>query len=257
MKRIISALCAVITAVPVFMTGCAVKGSGESGDHKLYLKTDYVYDEVKAVFVNKANGNTRETVMKRGEDGDGFFQYSCMGDTGAYNKVYFSYDGKETDEVAFNDLVDGWYISIYGVLPCTEGVAFSREAPLTRLTFPFQGEDKDVYVWTPEDYDPASEDKYSVIYLLDGDCILADERGLGTWNTPESVVSAMKHSDFKAIVVGIATRENTRYRELAPDLGTPREEVADEYDHRYGNEFCDFVVNTVVPGIEKQYNVYT
>ena len=27
--------------------------------------------------------------------------------------------------------------------------------------------------------------------------------------------------------------------------------------HYEKNEFCDFVVNTVVPGIEKQYNVYT
>ena len=257
MKRIISALCAVLTAVTVFMTGCANNGTGESGSHKLYLKMDYVSDEVKAVFVNKATGNTQETVMKRGEDGDGFYQYSCTGDTEAYNKVYFTYDGEETDEVAFNDLVDGWYISSYGVLPCTEGVEYSRDIPLTRLTFPFNGEDKDVYVWTPGDYDPESEDKYSVIYLLDGDSILADEAGIGTWNAPESVVSAMKHSDFKAIVVGIATRENTRYRELAPDLGAPREEVADEYDHREGNEFCDFVVNTVVPGIEKQYNVYT
>ena len=66
MKRIISALCAVLTAVTVFMTGCANNGSGETGNHKLYLKMDYVYDEVKAVFVNKANGNTMETVMTRG-----------------------------------------------------------------------------------------------------------------------------------------------------------------------------------------------
>ena len=78
--------------------------------------------------------STKQTAIRwkpRGEDGDGFYQYSCMGDTEVYNKVYFSYDGKETDEVAFNDLVDGWYISIYGLLPCTEGVAFSREVPLT------------------------------------------------------------------------------------------------------------------------------
>ncbi|MEF2884691.1 MAG: hypothetical protein U0P28_05860, partial [Ruminococcus sp.] len=143
MKRIISALCAVLTAVTVFMTGCANNGTGESGSHKLYLKMDYVSDEVKAVFVNKATGNTQETVMKRGEDGDGFYQYSCTGDTEAYNKVYFTYDGEETDEVAFNDLVDGWYISSYGVLPCTEGVEYSRDIPLTRLTFPFNGEDKD------------------------------------------------------------------------------------------------------------------
>ena len=72
--------------------------------------------------------------MKRGEDGDDFYQYSCMGDTEAYNKVYFTYDGEETDDVAFNDLVDGWYISSYGVLPCTEGVEYSRDIPLTRLT---------------------------------------------------------------------------------------------------------------------------
>lgn len=78
MKRIISALCAVLTAVTVFMTGCANNGTGESGNHKLYLKMDYVSNEVKAVFINKATGNTKETVMKRGEDGDDFYQYSCI-----------------------------------------------------------------------------------------------------------------------------------------------------------------------------------
>ena len=39
MKRIISALCAVLTAVTVFMTGCANNGTGESGSHKLKWTT--------------------------------------------------------------------------------------------------------------------------------------------------------------------------------------------------------------------------
>lgn len=238
-------------------TGCSGQKPEENGSHRLYLKKDYASDEVKAVFVNSSNGSTEETVMKREEDGDGFYQYSCIGDTDAYNKVYFKYDDEQTDEVAFNELVDGWYISSYGVMPCTEGVEPTNEIPVTRMTFPFQGENKDVYVWTPSDYKADSKEKYSVIYLLDGDCILADEGGLGTWNAPESVTSAMKESDFKAIVVGIATRESTRYRELVPDLGTPRADVKDEYDVRDGNKFCDFVVKTVVPGIEKKYNVYT
>ena len=257
MKRVISFLCIGLAAAMLFSTGCAKKATGETGNHRLYLKKDYASDEVKAVFVNKANGNTMETVMKREIDGDGFYQYSCMGDTEAYNKVYFTYGDEQTDEVAFNELVDGWYLSSYGIYPCTEGVPFTNDIALTSFTLPFQGNDKDIHVWTPADYQPDSEEKYSVIYLLDGDSILADESALGTWCAPESVTSAMKYSDFKAIVVGIATPEVSRYRELAPDLGTPRAEVADEYQTRDGNVFCEFVVNTVVPEIEKRYNVYT
>ena len=229
MRRIIPSICLTLAAVTLMSTGCASKGDEMIANHRLYLKTDYAQDEVKAVFVNKSNGRTEEKTMQRGEDGDGFCQYSCEGNTGAYNKVYFTYDGEQTDEVAFNELTDGWYISSYGVFPCTEGVEFTQKFPVTRFTLPFQGEEKDVYVWTPEDYDPDSEDKYSVIYLLDGDSILADEENLGTWGAPESIISAMKYSDFKAIVVGIANRENTRYRELAPDLGKPSGLAEGEY----------------------------
>lgn len=257
MKKLISLLCIVLSAVMLLSTGCAEKEAESEGNHRLYLKMDYLSDEVKAVFINKANGNTTETVMQREDDGDGFYQYSCTGNTEAYNKVYFSYGDEQTDEVAFNELVDGWYISSYGISPCTEGVEFTRDIPLTRFTLPFQGEDKGIYVWTPADYDAASKDKYSVIYLLDGDSILADESGIGTWGTPESVTSAMKYSDFKAIVVGIATPESARDRELVPDIGTPGADVAEEFDKRDGNEFCEFVVNSVVPEIEKKYNVYT
>ena len=257
MRRIIPSICLTLAAVTLMSTGCASKGDENIANHRLYLKTDYAQDEVKAVFVNKSNGRTEEKTMQRGEDGDGFCQYSCEGNTGAYNKVYFTYDGEQTDEVAFNELTDGWYISSYGVFPCTEGVEFTQKFPVTRFTLPFQGEEKDVYVWTPEDYDPDSEDKYSVIYLLDGDSILADEENLGTWGAPESIISAMKYSDFKAIVVGIANRENTRYRELAPDLGKPSGLAEGECEVRDGNEFCEFVVNSVVPAIEEKYNVYT
>ena len=80
MKRVISFLCIGLAAAMLFSTGCAKKATGETGNHRLYLKKDYASDEVKAVFVNKANGNTMETVMKREIDGDGFYQYSCMGD---------------------------------------------------------------------------------------------------------------------------------------------------------------------------------
>ncbi len=219
---------------------------------------DFSAEELKATFVNSVSGETKETVMKKEDDGDGFHQYTCFGDAKKYNKVYFTYGNDKTDEVAFNKLVDGWYISSYGVLPCTEGEEFIRDVELTRLDFKFKDEQKDVFVWTPKDYDSDSEDKYSVIYLLDGDRDLSNEDyEEGTWGVPESVTNAMKQSDFKAIAVGIATRESTRYRELVPDLGDPAQEVADEYDIRYGGDFCDFIVNTVVPTIEEKYNVYT
>ncbi|MBQ1507552.1 MAG: alpha/beta hydrolase [Ruminococcus sp.] len=258
MKNIKTALSVILSASVFLFTGCAGNSTGDNNSHRLYVKMDFSAEELKATFVNSVSGETKETVMKKEDDGDGFHQYTCFGDAKKYNKVYFTYGNDKTDEVAFNKLVDGWYISSYGVLPCTEGEEFIRDVELTRLDFKFKDEQKDVFVWTPKDYDPDSEDKYSVIYLLDGDRDLSNEDyEEGTWGVPESVTSAMKQSDFKAIAVGIATRESTRYRELVPDLGDPAQEVADEYDIRYGGDFCDFIVNTVAPTIEEKYNVYT
>lgn len=258
MKNIKTALSVILSASVFLFTGCAGNSTGDNNSHRLYVKMDFSAEELKATFVNSVSGETKETVMKKEDDGDGFHQYTCFGDAKKYNKVYFTYGNDKTDEVAFNKLVDGWYISSYGVLPCTEGEEFIRDVELTRLDFKFKDEQKDVFVWTPKDYDSDSEDKYSVIYLLDGDRDLSNEDyEEGTWGVPESVTNAMKQSDFKAIAVGIATRESTRYRELVPDLGDPAQEVADEYDIRYGGDFCDFIVNTVVPTIEEKYNVYT
>lgn len=226
--------------------------------HPLFFKDMLKSDSVKATFVNSATDDREETEMELCEESDDYNTYTCYGDPERFNKVIFTYDKRESIEYAFNDYVSGWCNSAYGIIPYTEGMEISGSS-IEYKTEMFDYGDylKEVYIRTPKDYDPQSGEKYSVIYLLDGQNMLNNTAtGTGCWNVAESVTSMMAQSDHKAIIVAIETPESTRYKELVPDIGDV------QYDEQFyedgeGVYFCDFVCNTVMPYVEKHYHVYT
>ncbi len=224
---------------------------------KIYWRMDYKTDNVTATFINSTTGEKKEAGLEVVDETDEYRTYACWGDADKYNKVCFTYNEKSTKEVAFNKLVSGWHNSShYGIVPYTEGGDDSESVYETKK-FNCMGYEKEVYVWTPKDYDANSKDKYSVIYLLDGQNMLNRKTGdSGSWDVGKSVESMMAQSGNKAIIVAIATPEYTRNSELVPDFGEPATEK-EKYDKREGIPFADFVVKTVVPYIEQNYNVYT
>lgn len=240
--------------------------------HTLTIRDSLKCEKMTARFFNTMSDAATEMEMTRSAEQDDCYIYTCQADTSLYNMVHLTYGENPTcPEVAFNSFVAGWYLKKDErftddlLLPYYEGADLKYDPSFETKVFQFDGYDKNVYIWTPADYDAQSAEKYSTIYLFDGQSMLTTgrERDMDndkeSWNVAESVSGMMSVTDNKAIVVCIATREETRENELVPDIGelapTPPEHALKTNKH--GNAFADFVCDTVIPYVQQNYNVYT
>lgn len=262
MKKIIALILAAAMAVCVF-TSCGKNSDTSSSQpaqsvklvkdgQKLLIKTDGEIDEMTAVFLNSQTGEKFENACEK-LDGGIFQSYA---DPEKFDRVEFSYDGKTTEQAAFNSFVSGWNLSVYGVWPFTEGVE-SEPVDYALAELQYGNEKKNVYIWTPADYDKNSAEKYSVIYMTDGQNLFDENAtATGSWGVAESAVSMMKQSGNRVIIVGVENPSVSRDNELTPDIGDVTSSP-EKYEDGNGKLFSDFVVNTVAPYVEKNYNVYS
>ncbi len=236
-------------------SGTTQKGTG----HTLLIRDAGKSDKMTATFFNTMSDATAEIEMTKAEEGDDHITYSCEGDTSLYNMVRLTYGaGKVSTDVSFNSYVAGWYLKDDTLLPYAEGMDLRYDPAFDTKVFQFDGVDKEVYIWTPENYDKDSSDKYSTVYMFDGQTVLATGRDRGMdsdtecWNVSESVAGMMSVTDNKTILVCITDVDN-RADELVPDLGT----VAASLDtKKRGSAFADFICDTIVPYVRDNYNVY-
>lgn len=237
--------------------------------HTLYLRAPKKYTEMTAAFLNTQSGKTAEIEMKKDrEDGDSVV-FSCEADVNLYNRVHVTYDGNDSLDVAFNRFISGWNFVDNVLLPYVEGKEPKYDPQFETKVFQFDGYDKNVYIWTPADYDAKAAEKYSVIYMLDGQSVLTTgvDKGMDndfeSWNVCENVESMMAESDNKAIIVAIDNNSVYRWDELVPDLGEINNDEnktnikTEDLTHKRGSAFADFIVDTVMPYINDNFNVYT
>ena len=240
-------------------------------DYTIYVRDNGKSAKMTATLWNSSNDEAKKEVEmeKVGEDG-GDFIYACTGDTSLYNMVHFDYGAPESSmDVAFNKFVSGWYLKDNELRPYVKDKEPNYQPKYETKTFQFDGYDKNVYIWTPDDYDKDSADKYSVIYMLDGQTVLSTEISgeTETWNVAEHVESMMAATDNKAMIVAIetmgATDENdeliaSRDDELLPDIAEFKVYDGQTLESKKrGDAFSDFIYDTVAPYIEENYNVYT
>lgn len=259
------ALCFVIASVMTFVTLCACSEKAENAEkpemtgHKLTVYNDFTEEKVTATFLNSATGESEEITAESIDDEKaegGKYEFYC--DSDKYDKVYFTYNDDTTDEVAFNDYVTGWLISSLGVFPLSDEEypdedSFSVDYEIQ--TFDYGETTKNIYIWTPDNYEKNSDEKYAVVYMTDGQNLFDRwSTSHGCWNVAQSAVSAMHLSDAKLIIVGIDDSSGNRDSELTPNLG---ESTDEGFNDGTGAYFSDFVYKTVVPYIEENYNVYT
>ena len=243
----------------------------DGNDYTIYVRDKGKSAKITATFWNSSNDDSKKEVEmeKVGESG-GDFIYSCTGDTSLYNMMHFDYGAPEPSmDVAFNKFVSGWYLNNGKLLPYVEGKEPKYQPKYETKVFQFDGYDKNVYIWTPDDYDKDSADKYSVIYMLDGQTVLSTEISgeIESWNVAEHVESMMAATDNKAMIVAIETMgasdENdeliaSRDDELLPDIAKFKElDGQTLQSKKRGDAFSDFIYDTVAPYIEENYNVYT
>ena len=204
------------------------------------------------------SGASEEIPMTKTDEGDDYFIYTCQADTSKYNMVHLNYGAeKPTHDVAFNEYISGWYLSDGLLRPYVVGTEPNYERKYETKKLRFDGYDKEIYIWVPDDYDAKSADKYSTIYVFDGNVDVADninpDYDNESWHTGEHITSMMSLTDKKAIVVGIESDEKTRNDELIPDIGEIS--IKNYPTKKRGSAFADFLCDTVIPYIESNYNV--
>ena len=243
--------------------------------HTLLICDSLKNDSMTATFSNSISGATEDIVMTKSKETDDGLIYTCQADTEKYNMVHLNYGNKlKSKDVAFNSFVAGWYLkddpnfSYDPLLPYAEGLDLKYDPSFETAKLRFRDYEKTIYIWTPADYDAKSSEKYSTIYTFDGQSVLTQglDRGMDndkeSWNIAESVTGMMSVTDNKAIIVSIVTDGESRENELIPDLGELYNDpdMPDEFkidSKKFGNEFADFVCDTVMPYIQHKYNVYT
>ncbi len=241
-------------------TGDERKTEGET-DGEMYTLTvrdSRKSDKITAGFINTMSGASEDIEMTKTDEGNDYYIYTCQADTRKYNMVHLDYGADDpTLDVAFDEYVSGWYLSDGELSPYVVGKEPDYNEKYETKTFQFEGYDLNVYIWVPDDYDSESEDKYSTIYVLDGQVDLLDNidgNDEGSWHTVEHVESMMSLTDNKAVVVGIESGKTTRDDELIPNIGKMS---VDKYPSKQlGDDFADFICDTVIPYIESNYNVY-
>ena len=247
MKRRI--ICLILSAIILCLPLCACGGS--SGAANFRVRDMFSREEMTATFKSTDSGKTLEVKMDKSKDkADGdFTEFTCYADPAEYDRVILSSGNAETAELAFNGYVSGWELNSSRFYP------YSKDEPkFKRVTFDYQERTKDVLIWTPEDYDAASADKYSVIYMTDGqNLFVRSATSTGSWGVAESALSMADNGGEKCIIVGIENADGHRDDELTPNIG---DVLSKDYEDGHGKYFSDFVVNTVMPYVNENYNVY-
>lgn len=226
------------------------------GKANAYLYNDQTLEELSP-WPGKAM--TFDSVNSMGES-----IYSLTVDASRFNRIVFNNGKSQTLNAALTVASSGFYVTRQtpknamqlGVY--TYGAENYGSKQTVYLSYP-AGYNKPIEIWTPADYNPkGTSKKYSVIYLLDGQNQFDDSDAYeGGWASDETVTSLMKNGGDGIILVGIDNTVN-RDNELTPDIG----ELISEYNsggfkNGTGEEFAEFVANTVVPYVEANYNVYT
>ena len=279
MKKLLSVLLCAVLCVSVL---AACSGDGDISDstpdsnktaaealRPFTVRAPKDYGEMTATFLNTAIGDTAQIEMTVSEEDGDCNIYSCEADDGKYNMVRLTSGDRDSMYIAFNSFISGWNVKGDGLLPYIVGEEPDYDPQFETKEFQFDGRGKNVYIWTPEDYDEKSSEKYSVIYMFDGQSVLTTGKDKGMdndlvcWNVCEHVESMMNVTDNKAIIVAIENNDVYRMDELVPDLGEinmenePGNISADDLTKKRGSAFADFICDTVMPYVNENYNVYT
>ena len=237
--------------------------------HTLFIRAPKKFSEITATFLNTASKETTDIEMKKESETDSAVTFSCEADVNLYNMVHIKSGETQSFDVAFNRFTSGWNFENNELLPYAEGKEPVYDPKFETKVFRFDGYDKNVYIWTPADYDEKAAEKYSVIYMFDGQSVLTTgvDKGMDNdavcWNVSENVESMMAVSDNKAIIVAVDNNSVYRWDELVPDLGEINNDGAEnavkveDLTHKRGSAFAEFICETVMPYINETYNVYT
>lgn len=107
-----------------------------------------------------------------------------------------------------------------------------------------------IWLYLPPDY-YKSQENYPVLYMHDAQNIFDTKTSYsGEWNVDETLNSLFYESGFKVIVVGIDNGGDKRLDEYSPWTNP-------QYGGGEGDDYLEFIVNTLKPQIDKKYRTLT
>ena len=184
-------------------------------------------------------------------------------DTSVYDRVIFNNKNSQTVNISLSKASSGFCVSkgAYNnnnkaLLVDTYAYTGSDSGKMTKLSFDYpDGYKKRVWIWTPSDYN-AEGAKFRTIYMTDGQNLFDDdhEDGWGGWEVTDAIGSTIANGGRGVILVGIETTGDKRDTELTPDLGELVPGHGESYENGRGIQFADFVVNTIMPYVQNNYN---
>jgi predicted alpha/beta superfamily hydrolase len=116
-----------------------------------------------------------------------------------------------------------------------------------RLAMPGLGRERTLRLYLPPSYESSPDKRYPVIYMHDGQNLFDDATSYaGEWGVDETLDAFARTRGFEAIVVGIDHGGDERLHELSPWTNP-------KYGAAQGEQYMDFVVDTVKPFIDARY----
>ena len=247
------ALCLIfcIALLALTLTAC---GNTDPNTHPFVVTDKAARENITVTLSSTDSDDTLELKLKKDRlSNESSSVFTGNADTALYDRVVITADGVESEELAYNDYTDGWDLSSGRCYPGLDNAEYTPK--YERKTFDYQKRTKDILIWTPEDYGENPDEKYSVIYMTDGQNLFdRSATSTGSWAVAESALAMAANGGEKCIIVGIENADGWRDDELTPDIG---EVLSQDYEDGHGAYFSDFVVDAVMPYINENYSVYT
>jgi predicted alpha/beta superfamily hydrolase len=183
-----------------------------------------------------AGNGTIEFKFTRGD----WNRVECHADGSFFSNRTFTYGNGDTINLtieAWEDLTNG---STSTALPNVSLMDDSFYMPqLDRY--------RKIWIYLPDDYNSATSKFYPVLYMQDGQNIFDDSTAFaGEWKVDEALHALQVDGNYGCIVIGIENGGINRINEYSPYYNS-------SYGGGEGDQYCDFMVNTLKPFVDAHY----
>jgi predicted alpha/beta superfamily hydrolase len=108
-----------------------------------------------------------------------------------------------------------------------------------------------IWLYLPSDYATATTKNYPVLYMHDGQNLFDQNTSFSAeWQVDETLAALQSQGNYGAIVVGIDNGGSERINEYSPWVNA-------QYGGGQGDEYIDFIKNTLKPYIDANYRTKT
>ena len=158
------------------------------------------------------------------------------------NNHVYQYDG--TKHTAYLDIASWEDLHNSYARPSTK--ADNVDVIATAFNMPQLGRQRRIWIYLPPDY-RNSNNRYPVIYMHDAQNLFDQQTSFsGEWRIDESLNYLFGFNQSSAIVVGIDNGGANRINEYSPWQNST-------YGGGEGDEYTEFIVNTLKPHIDRNY----